>query len=538
MTQELLLILGGVGLFIFGMGIMTEALREAASGGLRRFVSRFTTTPLRGVMTGTVATALIQSSSATTVMTVGFVGAGLLSFPHALGVLFGANIGTTFTGWMVTLLGFKLKLGTLALPGLFVASLLGLLARGTWARAGRIAAGLCLLFIGLDMMQAGAAAFSDVLTPEDLPAPGLWGQIQLLVVGLAITVVMQSSSAALAVALVFLASGSINFAQSAAIVIGMNLGTTVTALMASIGGSPTMRQTAVANLLFNIVTAALAFPLLFLAAGPLDHVAARAGSETALVLFHTGFNVLGTLIFLPFTYRFAHLVTRLLPDRNVGLTDTLDPKLLGDEGAAIDAAHAAFERIAFRIYAALGQALAQPGDLRALATLQNQTAPALDELQDYLRRISLPDTSREAHDRYAALLHQIDHLRRVLARCGKQAVIPVLLDDPRLRRPALVLGALLRLSAQGGSIAGHEGRLTRLAACMNRRATRHRRATLLGEHAGLISLQDTFARTDAMRWLLRMTDHVARIARYDAEVAHSSHPGQSARQQTTGSISG
>ena len=520
MSPQLLAILGGIGLFIFGMGVMTEALRELASGQLRRFLSRFTTTPLRGVMTGTATTALIQSSSATTVMTVGFVGAGLLSFPQALGVLFGANIGTTFTGWMVTLLGFKLHLGTLALPGLFGASLLVLLGRGRAARLGRVLAGLCLLFIGLDMMQDGAAAFSDRVTPDDLPAPGLWGQTQLLLAGLLMTVVMQSSSAALAVALVFLASGSIGFAQAAAMVIGMNMGTTITAIMASIGGSATMRQTATANLLFNIVTACLAFPLLWLASDALSVVARMAGPETALVLFHTAFNIVGTLVFLPFTHRFAGVVMRLIPDDAAGLTDTLDTKLLGDEGAAIDAAHTALHRISNRILGALGLALQADADLRPLASLNAQVSPALSELQDYVRQIKLPDKSDEPHDRYAALLHQIDHLRRMLARSGKRSLIPVLLDDPQLRRPALYMGTLMRRAAQVERPGMFAARLTWLADLIAHRSKRHRRATLLREHAGMITVHDTFERTDAMRWIRRMSDHAASVTRYDHVVSH------------------
>lgn len=519
-AHDILPILGGIGLFIFGMGLMTEALRAAASGRLRRFLATFTTTPLRGVLTGTCTTAVIQSSSATTVMTVGFVGAGLLSFPQAIGVLFGANIGTTFTGWMVTLLGFKLKLGTLALPALFMASLLGLLGRGGWARAGRILAGLCLLFIGLDMMQDGAAAFSDTVTPDDLPPPGIGGQVQLLLAGLVMTVVMQSSSAALAVALVFLASGSINFAQAAAMVIGMNMGTTVTAILASIGGAATMRQTALANLLFNVVTAAMAFPLLWLAATPLDHIAARAGPDLALVLFHTGFNIAGTLLFLPFMHPFAGLVIRLVPDAAASLTDPLDRKLLRDEGAAIDAAHTAFRRIAARIYAALAAALSDPADLRPLSSLQSQAGPALDQLQEYMQQISLPDGGHHSQARYSALLHQIDHLRRVLNRAGRTGVIDTVMGDRRLRRPALYLGTLLRRTAQSADMDMHESRLSWLTRALEKRNAQHRRASLLGEHAGLISLPELYARTDAMRWLMRISDHLARIARHDATVGH------------------
>ena len=130
MTEQLFYVLGGIGMFLLGMKVMTEALREAAGTGLQAILTRFTTTPFTGVISGGLTTAAIQSSSATTVMTVGFVGAGLLTMPQALGVIYGANIGTTATGWLVSLLGFKLKLGTAVLPVIFVAALAAMLAHG------------------------------------------------------------------------------------------------------------------------------------------------------------------------------------------------------------------------------------------------------------------------------------------------------------------------------------------------------------------------------------------------------------------------
>ena len=153
MDAGILTLLGGIGLFLFGMHSMTGALRGLAAGAVRTGLARFTRTPLSGTLTGAVATATIQSSSATMVTVVGFVGAGLLTFPQALGVIFGAGIGTTFTGWMVLFLGFRLPLSAAALPALFFASLAVLLAGGQVARVAQAVAGLALVFIGLDFMQ-------------------------------------------------------------------------------------------------------------------------------------------------------------------------------------------------------------------------------------------------------------------------------------------------------------------------------------------------------------------------------------------------
>ena len=523
MTGGLAVILGGIGMFLFGMKIMTEALREAAGGRLRQLLARFTTTPLAGVITGTAATAVVQSSSATTVMTIGFVGAGLLSFPQALGVIYGANIGTTVTGWIVTLLGFKMQLGTMALPALFGASLLALLGQGGWARAGRVAAGLCLLFIGLDMMQAGAAGFGDRLTPQTLPQGGIWGDLQLIFLGLAVTIVMQSSSAAMAVALVLLGSGGVSFEQAAAMVIGMNLGTTITAILASFGGSVTMRQTALANVLFNLGTAMLAYPLLALGGSLLTQAAGGLGETTALVLFHTGFNLAGALMFLPFTARFARWVERMVPDHSEramagGLVATLDLALLKDEGAAMDAAQTALGRVARHVFSALGRALAPVPDMRGLATIEEVARPAVTEIAHYITRINLPEGKPAERDRYAALLHQADHLARLLKRLERRSVVPVLLSDPGLSRLARALGATLRRAADPAVDGLEAARLARLSDRIEARTRRHRRATLLHEHVGLISVAEMFDRTDAMRWLRRVAEHAARIAFYNGKV--------------------
>jgi phosphate:Na+ symporter len=520
MTSGLAVILGGIGMFLFGMKIMTDALREATGGGLRRLLARFTTTPLAGVATGAAATAIVQSSSAITVMTIGFVGAGLLGFPQALGVIYGANIGTTITGWMVTLLGFKLQLGTVAMPALFGASLLALLAQGGWARSGRIAAGLCLIFIGLDMMQTGASGLGDFLTPETLPQGGLWGDLQLVFLGLLVTVVMQSSSAAMAIALVFLGGGGISFEQAAAMVIGMNLGTTLTAILASLGGSVAMRQTALANLFFNLGTALIAYPLLILTAPILIHIAISVGETTALVLFHTGFNLAGALLFLPFTHRFARWIETLVPDQakvagSGRFLPTLDPVLLQDEGAAMDVAHNALEVVSRHVFAVTGQALAPVPDMRGLATLDNVAMPALNKVKEYISRISLPSGKPVERDRYAILLHQADHLARLIKRLERRAMIDVLLSDPALARPARALGAMLRCAADQTEAGLEDARLAKLSERIRARTMRYRRATLLREHVGMITVAEMFDRTDAMRWLHRVADHASRIAYYN-----------------------
>ncbi len=198
---------GGLGLFLLGVILMTDGLKALAGDALHRALSRFTRSPSSGALTGAATTAILQSSSATTVAAVGFVGAGLLSYPQALGVIFGANLGTTVTGWMVALLGFKLELNTLLLPVILVGALSQLFGRGRWRAAGLALAGFGLIFVGIDAMQAAMSGLEGRVTPEHFPDNSWLGRLQLLAIGVLITLVTQSSSAGVATALTALYGG-------------------------------------------------------------------------------------------------------------------------------------------------------------------------------------------------------------------------------------------------------------------------------------------------------------------------------------------
>lgn len=509
MTGGILGFLGGIGLFLFGMETMTVALRDLAGEGLRRWLLRMTRTPLRGVVSGVAITGLVQSSSAVTVMAIGFVGAGLLSFPQSLGVLYGANIGTTVTGWIVAMAGVKLQLGTVALPVLFVAALCGVLGGGRLARWGRMLAGLSLLFIGLDVMQASMAGMEGLITPDRLPGEGWGGRVLLVLIGLVLVAIMQSSSAGVALTLVLLGSGALSFGQAAALVIGMNIGTTLTGLLAGLGGGVEMRRAAVANLLFNIGTAIIAFPFLDLVTYILRDIGLGGDDQTALVLFHTSFNLLGMLVFLPLTGPFARLVMRLVPDRPVTLAAALDPALLSDTGTALDAAARTTGAMAEAVGIALGAALAPPErrDLRPLAALSGQIAPARLKLERWLSQLSIPNDRPAELQRMAALMHLTDHLTRLAARALEADRIAHLADDRRMARPARAVAAALRQRLR-------PGQAHRLLERVQSFARRQRRGALLREHAGMIDLPEVFRETDALRWLDRVTEHAERIAHY------------------------
>ena len=228
-------VLGGVGLFLLGMTVMTEGLKALAGSALRTVLSKAAATPLHGSFWGAIVTLLVQSSSATTMTTIGLVSAGLLTFPQGLGLVFGANIGTTGTGWLVALIGVRVWLTAAALPMIFVGALIKLLARGRISGMGAALAGFGLVLFGLTTLQQGMGGLAEQLHPADLPAvlagpearwwSGLFGVLVLVVVGLVMTALMQSSTAAVAVTLSAYHAGAVGLDQACALIIGQNIGT-------------------------------------------------------------------------------------------------------------------------------------------------------------------------------------------------------------------------------------------------------------------------------------------------------------------------
>ncbi|SEO01560.1 phosphate:Na+ symporter [Gemmobacter aquatilis] len=508
---------GGIGLFLFGMTVMTEALKTLASGRMRAVLGRFTTTPLRGVLSGAIGTALMQSSSAVILTVIGFVGAGLMSFPQALGVIFGANIGSTTTGWVVAILGLKLQLGVVALPLLFVAALVATLTRGGRRQAGMALAGFSLIFLGLEMMQTATAQVSGLLAGGWLPGESWPGRLALVAIGVAVTVVIQSSGAGVAAVLVLLGSGSVTLMQAAALVVGMDLGTTAKSVLATLGGSREMRRTAMAHVGYNAVTDGLAFLALPLV--PLIQRVMLGDAQTALVVFHTGFNLAGVALLLPVLPWFARGIERLVPGGTGPLPEPLDRRLLGDADVAQDAARGVAAALATVQCARLSGALRRSG-----RAVEAGVVEAVADLEDFLTRVALPSGGTAGQNRQAALLHLADHLGRLAQRAGQEERLAVLVADPVFCRPVRMVAAALERAALAPADPVLARRLARLHGTLGARMARMRRSVLLREHVGLVSPPDLFALTDALRWLERVLFHTERIVHYGAAAAAAAPP--------------
>lgn len=329
--------LGGLGLFLLGMWLMSEGLKSAAGGALNQFLQHWTDTRLRGLGVGFLLTALIQSSSAVTVATLGFTNAGLLTLERAVWIIFGSNIGTTVTGWLVALIGFNINISAFALPLIGIGMLLKLTRHDTRiGHIGQALVGFGILFLGIDVLKQ---AFSSLGGQINLTPGDHQGIVEVLMYsgfGFIITVLMQSSSVTLAITLTALSGGVITLIPAAAIVIGSNLGTTTTAILAAFGTNPAAKRVVASHVLFNLITAIVSLvllsPLLVFIQFFQGLFVQQPLATTTLALFHTLFNLLGVAIMWPL----ATIMIRWLSKRfRTEHEDDSEPRYLDKNALAL-----------------------------------------------------------------------------------------------------------------------------------------------------------------------------------------------------------
>ena len=333
---------GGIGLFLLGMSMMTDGLKLAAGPALQQILAGATRTRGHALGSGILVTALVQSSSAVTVATIGFVNAGLLALGPALWVMFGTNVGTTMTSWIVALVGLKFNVEALALPLVGVGMIMKLTGEGQRRGAlGGVLAGFGLLFMGIAVLQQTFVGLGGQLS---LPqGDGVTIVLMQLGIGALMTMLMQSSSASMTIALTAAQSGLIGVQGAAAVVIGANIGTTVTALLASIGATPNARRAAVAHVAFNGLTGAVALLLLPWLVSAIGSAHRALGlppdPATQLALFHTSFNVLGVLLMWPLAAKLTTWLQQRFRAReeDLGQPRYLDNNVLAVPALALDA---------------------------------------------------------------------------------------------------------------------------------------------------------------------------------------------------------
>lgn len=328
LVMRILMLLGALALFIYGMKVMSEGIQKAAGQRLRQILGAITKNRLKGIFTGFLTTSIIQSSSATTVMVVSFVNAGLLNLKQSIGVVMGANIGTTVTAWIVAFLGFSVSMSDYALPIMLVAIIMLFSNRGNIKSWGEMLIGFALLFIGLELLKSGVpdikGSVDSLAFLKSLSGHGVFSVILFVIIGTLVTIIVQSSSAAMAITILLCERGIIPFEMAAGMVLGENIGTTITANLAAIVGNVHAKRAARAHFIFNVfgvVWMVIFFPWFielidYLVSqnylSPIEHQEAR---PIALALFHTIFNILNVLLLVWFTSAIAKLVIKMVPSK-------------------------------------------------------------------------------------------------------------------------------------------------------------------------------------------------------------------------------
>jgi phosphate:Na+ symporter len=314
-------LIGGLCLFLYGMRVMSDGVQHAAGDRMQRVLNFMTKNRFIGVLTGIAVTALVQSSSAVSVMLVSFVNAGLLTLTQSIGVIMGANIGTTTTAWIVSLIGFEINISALALPAIGIGFIMES-AKWKHQDLGRAFMGFGFLFLGLQFLtealprvDPGSLAFI-----RHISNLGFLSVLIGLGAGTVVTLLMHSSAATIAMVITLAWGGVINFEIAAAMILGANIGTTIDAIMAAIGTKTAAKQTALVHVLFNVAGSVIALifftPLIRLVDFLVPGDPLGTSIATHLAMFHTVFNILGTLIFLPVVHQFALLVSLLIKDKD------------------------------------------------------------------------------------------------------------------------------------------------------------------------------------------------------------------------------
>ncbi|QDU73992.1 Na+/Pi-cotransporter [Bremerella volcania] len=524
MGAEILQALGGLGLFLLGMSIMTEGLKSLADDRLRKILARSTSSPVSGVFTGAMTTALIQSSSATTVAAVGLVHVGLLTFAQSLGVIFGANIGTTITGWMVALIGFKWKIGDIILPLVFVGALIRLFTKGKLRWLGTSLAGFALIFVGISALQDGMSGFQGIVTPDSFPADTLGGRLLLVLLGIVITLITQSSSAGVATALAAVHADAMTLHQAAAMVIGMDIGTTATAAVATIGGNVQARRTGFAHVIYNMMTGMMAFFILtpyFWILGKLLPGFETSDPEMALVSFHTCFNMLGVILILPFTGKFAALIEWLFPEQGNPLVKRLDPGLLATPELAVQAIQATVNDVLQTLLGEMHHLVARPESAPNPGKLAD-VDDALSKTREFMDQLRVQPGQAVSLSHLARIIHVLDHLYRIRNRLEEPQRISRIHADSSLTSMANLLTTMIDQIAQAELPFASE--VEAAAQQINQELKTgmrgYRIEILKHTAAGELTSQTALQRTDSARWIRRQGYHLWRIVDHLSDSPH------------------
>lgn len=360
--------LAGLGLFLFGMHLLEEAVRNLAGRSFKKFILSFTRSPLRGVLSGVLSTAILQSSSLVTLLVMSFTGAGILGLSNGISIILGANLGTTVTGWIISLFGFKLNMGDYMFPLIALGGLgIVFLKKDLPQNICRFSMGFAMIFLGLNWIREGFDALTELMDLSVLQG-AIWPVYVLF--GFLLTAVIQSSSASVAIYLSALASGVIDLPQAALLVIGSDLGTTITALFGTIRANVIRKQTGYAQVLFNVIQGILALLTLPLYLGLIRTYWSNGDHLILLVALQSGFNLAGIILVIPFIDRFTQLLDHLVLEKDQRHARFLHLANPAESISAVEALKKEINRYAFKTIKTLRQLLESEDEESALLRYQ------------------------------------------------------------------------------------------------------------------------------------------------------------------------
>ena len=434
-------IFGGLGVFLYGMRVMSQGLESVGGDTMRKWLQRFTSHPIAGIFTGLLVTCVIQSSSATTVMLVSLVHAGFLNLAQGISVILGANIGTTLTGWLVAILGFKIKIAKFALPAVGAGVLFIFLSTKNRNRAiwGEILVGFGLLFLGLMFMKDSVSVLKQSESIKQMlhaysASSGLFSMMIIIGIGTIVTVVIQSSSATIALTITLAHQGLIDFPTAAALILGENIGTTITANLAAIGTEVTAQRAARAHFIFNISGVLWAMILFMPFLSLVDmlvpgdpfakELAVRKGAIAPhMAAFHTTFNIINTLLFLPFIGILAKIATKMVSSGTPSAEPTLKYINQGGTPATPDVALVLVKKELVRMHSLIIEmfdktieGLNDPKkDLSTSASdvreCKSLVVTLEDALKEYLMKLSESRLSRTTSVEVTSAIHIAHHIK-------------------------------------------------------------------------------------------------------------------------------
>ena len=437
MFDGVLQLLGGIGLFLLGMTLMTDSLKEIAGTSLRQWLSKFTGSPIKAINSGIIFTLIVQSSTATTLATIGFVSASVLTFSQSIGVIVGANIGTTSTGWMVALLGVKFSIGQFALPFIALGALLKVLGGARWSLLGLVLAGFGLIFYGIELLQIAMADLSKQIDLSIFTTSTFFAKLLLVLVGLIMTIILQSSSAAITTAIAALASQMIQLEQALFLIIGQNIGTVATAILASLSTTANAKRTALSHLLFNVIAAIFAFFILVpMILWGYSNIKFISSFEQVIIVaaFHTVFSLCGALLFMPFLEQVKALIYKLIPSDEDALLTYLDDSSLSFPSVAIaNAKNVIFQSISLQLnWIASGL---KEEHIPSAQQIKQQDV-LIERLEEYLSKIIVIEKSKDQDDLFQ-LLRTMVYLKVFRSDIEQMAYVKQLRTQPALFQIAL-----------------------------------------------------------------------------------------------------